>query len=105
MLFSVNELVGMQGLPGTTQGLHLALKKRAGTALDLVRKREGSKAFEYHIDCLHADTQEAVRQRHFKSVLEQSGCKSDGLPIKRHSLVKTREKLEIMRQCSALHES
>ncbi|NIG88445.1 MAG: DUF4810 domain-containing protein, partial [Serratia symbiotica] len=31
---------------------------------------------------------EAVRQHHFKSVLEQSGCKSDGLPIKRNSLVK-----------------
>ncbi|MCP1065734.1 hypothetical protein M5G07_10620 [Serratia symbiotica] len=46
----------MPGLPGTAQGLRLALKKRAGTAPDLVRKREGSKAFEYHIDCLPADT-------------------------------------------------
>ncbi|WP_149590515.1 hypothetical protein [Serratia symbiotica] len=65
---------------------------------------EGSKAFEYHIDCLPADTQEAVRQRHFKSVLEQSDCKSDGLQIKRNSLVKPREELEIMRQCPALVE-
>ncbi|WP_288444618.1 DNA-binding protein, partial [uncultured Serratia sp.] len=94
----------MPGLPGTAQGLRMALKKRAGNAPDLVRKREGSKAFEYHIDCLPADTQEAVRQRHFKSVLEQPGCKSVGLPVKRNSAVKPREELEIMRQCPALVE-
>ncbi|MBH1915688.1 transposase, partial [Serratia marcescens] len=74
MFLSVNELIGLPGLPGTAQGLRLALKKRADNSPDLVRKRQGSKAFEYHIDCLPEAARAAATERHYKSVLEQSGC-------------------------------
>ncbi|WP_146226791.1 DNA-binding protein [Serratia symbiotica] len=104
MYVVAKELLGLPGLPTTTKGIREALSRYSGGLPEMVRKRAGSKAFEYHIDCLPAQAREAVRQRHFKSVLEQSGCKSDGLPIKRNSLVKPREELEIMRQCPALVE-
>ncbi|USS96267.1 hypothetical protein M5J15_04255 [Serratia symbiotica] len=104
MYVVAKELLGLPGLPTTTKGIREALSRYSGGLPEMVRKRAGSKAFEYHIDCLPAQAREAVRQRHFKSVLEQSGCKSDGLPIKRNSLVKPREELEIMRQCLALVE-
>uniref|UniRef100_UPI000AAB24D8 DNA-binding protein n=2 Tax=Serratia TaxID=613 RepID=UPI000AAB24D8 len=102
MFLSVNELVGLTGLPGTAQGVRYLLNKSAGESSALKRKREGSKAFEYHIDCLPAEAREIVRQRHYKSVLEQSGCKSVDVPVpnKRPNL-KSPQQLEIMRKCPA----
>ncbi|EPR9349415.1 Mu transposase C-terminal domain-containing protein [Serratia marcescens] len=104
MFLSVNELIGLPGLPGTAQGLRLALKKRADNSPDLVRKRQGSKAFEYHIDCLPEAARAAATERHYKSVLEQSGCQTTEPPVKRAVAIKPRQELELMRQCPALIE-
>lgn len=101
---TVKECAGLPGLPGREQNIRARLVKASGGNPELQRKREGSKAFEFHIACLPHDAQEALRQRHYKSVLEQPGCKSVGLPVKRNSAVKPREELEIMRQCPALVE-
>jgi len=101
---TVKECAGLPGLPGREQNIRARLVKASGGNPELQRKREGSKAFEFHIACLPHDAQEALRQRHFKSVLEQPGCKSVGLPVKRKSAAKPREELEIMRQCPALVE-
>ncbi|HBK4660133.1 TPA: transposase, partial [Serratia marcescens] len=104
MFLSVNELIGLPGLPGTAQGLRLALKKRADNSPDLVRKRQGSKAFEYHIDCLPEAARAAATERHYKSVLEQSGCQTTEPSVKRAVAIKPRQELELMRQCPALVE-
>ncbi|MGQ8700571.1 Mu transposase C-terminal domain-containing protein [Serratia marcescens] len=103
MFVIAKELVGIPGLPATTKGIREALSRNAGDSSALKRKREGSKAFEYHIDCLPAEAREIVRQRHYKSVLEQSGCKSVDVPVpnKRPNL-KSPQQLEIMRKCPAL---
>ncbi|MGJ3444071.1 DNA-binding protein [Enterobacter sp. PTB] len=54
MFLSVNEMIGLPGVPGTAQGVRHLLNKAAGDMVELKRKREGTKAFEYHIDCLPA---------------------------------------------------
>ncbi|HBC7419305.1 TPA: transposase [Serratia marcescens] len=105
MFVIAKELVGVPGLPATTKGIREALSRNAGDSSELKRKREGSKAFEYHIDCLPAEAREVVRQRHYASVLEQSGCKSVDIPVPNKKVaVKPSQELEIMRQCPALLE-
>lgn len=104
MFFVAKELTGLPGLPATTKGIREALCRFTGGASELVRKRAGTKAFEYHIDCLPPAVQEAVRQRHYRSALDNSGCKSVDLPVKRSTALKPRDELEIMRKCPALLE-
>lgn len=104
MFVTVNELIGLPGLPGTAQGLRYTLNKLAANLPELMRRREGTKAFEYHIDCLPAKAQEVVRQRHFSAVLEQSPAKTVAVAIKHSTAIKPRDELEIMRQCPAIIE-
>lgn len=71
MFVTVNDVVGLPGLPGTVQGVRWTLNKRASNRPNLVRRREGTKAFEYHIDCLPEPAQQAVRQRYFKQLMAE----------------------------------
>jgi putative transposase len=100
MYFSVNELVGVAGLPGTAQGVRAALKKLTGTSPELVRKRQGSKAFEYNIECLPAMAQEALKDLHFKKLMDETPAKSPAVKAKVEA--SKRKELEVMRQCPAL---
>lgn len=104
MFVTVNELIGLPELPGTLQGLRLALNKRAAGSPTLIRKRSGSKAFEYHVDCLPEKAREIVKQRHYSKVLEQSDCRSVAPVERKTDAVKVRAELEIMRKCPALLE-
>ncbi|MGC6061315.1 Mu transposase C-terminal domain-containing protein [Enterobacter kobei] len=104
MFFTINELIGLSGMPGTVMGCRKALNKRINGAAELVRKREGTKAFEYHIDALPAETQEILRKRHFSELMEQTAkAEPLDLPVVKKS-IKPRNKLEIMRKCPALLE-
>ncbi|SLM63982.1 Phage transposase [Dickeya aquatica] len=47
------------------------LDKRAGSNAELRRRREGSKAFEYHVDCLPDIARDTVLQRHYNTLLQQ----------------------------------
>lgn len=103
MFVAVKELVGIAGMPVTTKGIRQALEKAAKGSSSLCRKREGSKAFEYHIDCLPAETREAVLARHYNSVL--ADVKSPVKPvINAKCAVGHNESLALMRQCPALLE-
>ncbi|MEV9347471.1 DNA-binding protein, partial [Klebsiella pneumoniae] len=104
MFVAVKELVGIPGLPATAKGIRQLLGKAAGQSSALVRKRQGTKAFEYHIDCLPEPARVAVKQRHYKSVLAQSDCISTDVPAKRSTAIKPRDELEVMRKCPALLE-
>uniref|UniRef100_UPI0006685E11 DNA-binding protein n=2 Tax=Serratia TaxID=613 RepID=UPI0006685E11 len=99
---TAKECVSLPGLPLMEHNIRNRLDKAAGECGDLRRRREGTKAFEYHIDCLPAEAREVVCQRHYKSALEQSGCKSVDVPVpnKRPNL-KSPQQLEIMRKCPA----
>lgn len=66
--FQTAELVGVAGLPKTTQGINLKAKNEGWTK----RKPEGVKgrAFEYHIDSFPEETQKALRHSSTKNVAE-----------------------------------
>ncbi|MFW1680128.1 hypothetical protein C1S99_10705 [Vibrio parahaemolyticus] len=61
MWYLVKDLVGAPGMPGTEQNVRLGLNKLASE--DQKRKRQGTKAFEYHIDCLPTETRMALLQQ------------------------------------------
>ena len=50
MFVVAKDLVGIPGLPATTKGVREALFRLSSGHPDFVRKREGTKAFEYHVD-------------------------------------------------------
>lgn len=104
MFVIAKELIGVPGLPTTTKGIREALSRNSGGMPELMRKREGTKAFEYHIDCLPAEAREIVRQRHYQSVLEQSTevAVVDAPVAARKAAVKPSQELELIRQCPAL---
>ncbi|MFZ4217571.1 Mu transposase C-terminal domain-containing protein [Enterobacter ludwigii] len=104
MFVIAKELIGVPGLPTTTKGIREALSRNSGGMPELMRKREGTKAFEYHIDCLPAEAREIVRQRHYQSVLEQSTevAVVDAPVAAKKAAVKPSQELELIRQCPAL---
>jgi len=54
--FTVQELVGLPGMPGTDRGVRRRVSRRATT----YRKRTKGKGFEYHISGLPIETQGAL---------------------------------------------
>lgn len=104
MFVTVNEIIGLPGLPGTQQGLRFTLNKRAAGSPALVRRRQGTKAFEYHVDCLPEQAREVVKQRHYNKVLAQSDCQLVVIAERRESGIKVRAELDVMRKCPALLE-
>jgi putative transposase len=108
MFVTVNELVGLPGLPGTAQGVRYALNKCAAGLPEMMRRREGTKAFEYHIDCLPDAAREAVQARIARELQVESGA---GLPAVAETgcavakgSAETCVDLELYRKCPALLE-
>ncbi|WP_335334059.1 DNA-binding protein [Candidatus Sodalis pierantonius] len=102
MFVVAKELMRVPGLPATTKGIRQALCRYSGGSPELVRKRPGTKAFEYHIDCLPEQTREIIKQRHYKSLIAQAPAQPVDESVKRGSAIKSRDELAIMRQCPAL---
>lgn len=100
MFFSVNDLTGVPGLPGTVQGIRWALNRATEQNPEWRRKREGTKAFEYHIDCLPELAREVVKRRLFNQVVASAEhCQADA----RVSVTsKARQELVLMQKCPAL---
>ncbi|EHY4404650.1 hypothetical protein K4D38_003892, partial [Salmonella enterica] len=69
MFVSINELIGLPGMPGTAQGVRYSVKKWA-TADHYKRQRPGTKAIEYSVDCLPEVTQKAIRERYVAQLME-----------------------------------
>nr|WP_220701761.1 transposase domain-containing protein [Brenneria goodwinii] len=58
--FSANELAGMAGMPSTARRTRDTLERLVKSNPELCRKREGTKALEYHFSCLPSYTRAAV---------------------------------------------
>ncbi|MGL3099491.1 Mu transposase C-terminal domain-containing protein [Enterobacter asburiae] len=101
---TAKECVGLPGLPSMDHNIRNCLNKRSGAAAELRRRRAGSKAFEYHLDCLPAEAQEVIRKRHYNELMEQAAkAEPLAMPVAKTS-IKPRNKLAIIRQCPALLE-
>ncbi|HIG6450149.1 Mu transposase C-terminal domain-containing protein [Klebsiella pneumoniae] len=103
MFATVNELVGLPGLPGTPQGIRAMMGKLVKDNQALVRKRQGSKAFEYHIDSLPPVTQKALRDRQVKELMKNQDA---ALPSPERSAVmeKSNTRLSLYRDHPVLME-
>ncbi|EAW3718814.1 DDE-type integrase/transposase/recombinase [Salmonella enterica] len=101
MFFSVNDLTGVPGLPGTVQGIRWTLNRVTEQNPGWRRKRAGSKAFEYHIDCLPAEAQKVLRDRLAKQLLDDASVPAvvDGKASKNLAV---RQSLEVMVKCPEL---
>lgn len=82
MFVSVNELIGLPGVPGTVQGVRYAVKKWASTDHHK-RQRPGTKAIEYNIDCLPEVTQQALRERYVAQLMAVETPKEPAKPVVR----------------------
>lgn len=101
MFYSANELAGLPGLPGTVQGVRWTLNRITETHPEWKRKREGTKAFEYHIDCLPAEAQKVLRKRLTHQVLEDAQLPAI-VEQKAVKNVAVRDELEVMVKCPEL---
>lgn len=108
MFVTVNELVGLPGLPGTQQGIRGMMNKRTADAPTLVRKRQGTKAFEYHIDCLPDSAQKALRARQIKELMNGSPKELPVAPATASTTPRAKgaeeSKIAVYRKCPALME-
>lgn len=101
---TAKESVGLPGLPGMEHNIRNALNKRAGNSPELRRRREGSKAYEYHVDCLPAEAQEVIRKRHYQELMAQVATAEPVATPAPKATIKPRNKLALIRQCPALLE-
>lgn len=69
MYVTVNELINVPGMPNTPAGIRYNLAKCVGEHPDMARRRQGSKAIEYHVDCLPPETRQALIDRRAQQLL------------------------------------
>ena len=101
MWFVVRDCLGLSGFPSAEKNIRARLDRLAENNPEWKRKREGTKAFEYHIDCLPAEAQKVLRKRLTHQVLEDAQ-----LPVvveqKAVKNVAVRDELEVMVKCPEL---
>lgn len=105
MFVVAKELIGVMGLPKTTKGIREILARLTKNTPALVRKRQGTKAYEYHIDCLPIEAQCAIRERHLQQLMIAAPV-DDAVKKTTVSKVNTDPeklgKLDVYRRCPAL---
>ncbi|EMB4323654.1 transposase [Pluralibacter gergoviae] len=108
MFYVAKELVGIPGLPKTAKGIREALCRFSAGSEELVRKRSGSKAFEYHIDCLPKSAQHALRARQIKELMNGSPKELSAAPatepVTPNAKGSEESKISVYRKCPALME-
>ena len=100
MFVVAKELVGIPGLPATPKGIREALGRLSAGNQSLFRRREGTKAIEYHVDCLPKDARELVKHRFFSKAVESADNCHPSTPVS--VAVKAKQELALMQQCPAL---
>lgn len=101
---TVQECLNLPGLPSMEHNIRNNLNKRAGGNSDMRRRRQGSKAYEYHLECLPAEAQAVIRERHYQALMEQTAKAEPVTTPVKNSSIKPRNKLVLIRQCPALLE-
>ncbi|EME6923627.1 transposase [Salmonella enterica] len=83
MYVVAKELVGVPGMPATTKGIREALQRYAGGEDDCARRRLGTKAIEYSVDCLPEVTQKALRERYVAQLMVSEAPQETTKPVVR----------------------
>ncbi|WP_438360518.1 Mu transposase C-terminal domain-containing protein [Leminorella grimontii] len=103
MWLTAKECVALPGLPSMEHNIRHRLDKVVGGAKELRRRRDGTKAFEYHIDTLPLEAKEIAIQRHLQALM---ATPTDASPAPVVPKIKSREegKITLYRKCPALME-
>ncbi|EDL3627777.1 transposase [Salmonella enterica subsp. enterica serovar Newport] len=101
MYVTANDIVGLPGFPRTIQGARKALRVWANKSEGMKRTRAGSRTIEYHIDCLPADAQKALRTRLAKQLLNDASVPAV-VDDKASKNLAVRQSLEVMVKCPEL---
>lgn len=101
MWFVVRDCLGLSGFPSAEKNIRARLDRLAENNPEWKRKREGTKAFEYHIDCLPAEAQKVLRKRLTHQVLEDAQLPAV-VEQKAVKNVAVRDELEVMVKCPEL---
>ena len=101
MWFVVRDCLGLSGFPSAEKNIRARLDRLAENNPEWKRKREGTKAFEYHIDCLPAEAQKVLRKRLTHQVLEDAQLPAV-VEQKAVKHVAVRDELEVMVKCLEL---
>ncbi|HHO9581666.1 TPA: DNA-binding protein, partial [Escherichia coli] len=101
MWITAKECAGIGGLPTREHNVRARLDRVIENKPELRRKREGTKAFEYHIDCLPAEAQKVLRKRLTHQVLEDAQLPAV-VEQKAVKNVTVRDELEVMVKCPEL---
>ncbi|MBK5072538.1 transposase [Budviciaceae bacterium CWB-B4] len=98
---TAKECVDLPGMPSREHNVRNRLDKVVADNTELRRRRKGSKAFEYDIDCLPIEAREAVLTRYYNSVLASTSIKPKPAAI-RTCTAKAKNELQLIRQCPSL---
>ncbi|EDQ6174690.1 DDE-type integrase/transposase/recombinase [Salmonella enterica subsp. enterica serovar Minnesota] len=101
MWVTAKECAGIKGFPSAEKNARIRLERATEQHPEWRRQRVGSKAFEYHIDCLPAEAQKVLRDRLAKQLLDDASVPAvvDGKASKNLAV---RQSLEVMVKCPEL---
>ncbi|MEX9784653.1 Mu transposase C-terminal domain-containing protein [Providencia manganoxydans] len=100
---AAKECVGLPDFPTRLQNIRSRLDKYSGENENYRRRRDGTKAFEYHIDCFPEHIQEIIKSRFYAQALEtQSTVIVEPSETKTPRSTQLATNLDLMRQCPAL---
>lgn len=103
---TAKECIGLPDFPTQPQNIRSRLEKYSGGSDTFRRRRTGTKAFEYHIDCLPLAAQEVIKARFYAQALEtEVPVTAEQTAVKTPRSEKLAGDLDIMRQCPALLDS
>lgn len=100
---AAKECVGLPDFPTRLQNIRSRLDKYSGENENYRRRRDGTKAFEYHIDCFPEHIQEIIKSRFYAQALEtQVPVIVEPSETKTPRSTQLATNLDLMRQCPAL---
>ncbi|ECK4382069.1 transposase, partial [Salmonella enterica] len=83
MWVTAKECVGLPDLPAMEHNIRHRLTKAASGNVEWLRRREGTKAIEFKIDCLPYSAQQALRERYVARLMEAETSQEPAKPIVR----------------------
>ncbi|EBX2067721.1 transposase [Salmonella enterica subsp. enterica serovar Java] len=98
MYVTVNELLGVPGVPNTAAGIRYNLAKCVGDHPYMARRRQGSKAIEYHVDCLPPETRQALVDRRAQQLLLADKAKAATGVVELKTRIQPRVELEQLKE-------
>ncbi|MGU9776164.1 Mu transposase C-terminal domain-containing protein [Salmonella enterica subsp. enterica serovar 3,10:z10:-] len=104
MFLTARELIGVAGLPKTEQGMRKALARYSAAAPEFSRKRSGSKATEFSVNCLPLEVRQVVLEQFREAALALPAVQELPVSLPAAPALKTDDKLALLRQCPALLE-